>query len=120
MIEKHKTGAATLLIHILATIATNMLVMRTVRGRVPALLITKVAMSLAMWYLDRAAAMVKPPKSSMITGVHIAAKTYFVASFGSNRRWGFWSSRTTWRTTARKGMSKDVTKSGITYSSLIK
>jgi len=48
MREKHRIGAATLLIHILAIIATNMLVRRTVRGLVPALLRTKVAMSLAM------------------------------------------------------------------------
>lgn len=75
MIEKHKTGAATLLIHILATIATNMLVMSTVRGLVPALLRTKVAMSLAIWYLDKAAAIVKPPSNNMMTGVHIAANT---------------------------------------------
>ena len=83
--EKHKTGAATLLIHMLAIIATNMLVMRTVRGRVPALLRTNVAISLAMWYFERAAAIVKPPRRSMMTGVHIAAKTYFVASLGSSR-----------------------------------
>ena len=73
--EKHRTGAATLLIHILATMATNIFVTRTVRGRVPALLRTKVAMSLAMLYRDKAAAMVKPPRSSTMTGVHIAAKT---------------------------------------------
>jgi hypothetical protein len=75
MREKHKTGAATLLIHILAIIATNMLVRRTVRGLVPALLRTKVAMSLAMWYFDKAAAIVNPPSSSMMTGVHMAANT---------------------------------------------
>lgn len=85
MIEKHRTGAATLLIHILAIIATNILVISTVRGRVPALLNTKVAMSLAIWYFDSAAAMVKPPSKSMITGVHMAAKTYLVASLGANR-----------------------------------
>lgn len=85
MMEKHKTGAATLLIHILAIMATNMLVTRTVRGRVPALLRTKVANSLAMWYFDSAAAMVNPPSNSMITGVHMAAKTYFVALLGLNR-----------------------------------
>lgn len=83
--EKHKTGAATLLIHILAIMATNMLVTRTVRGRVPALLRTKVANSLAIWYFDSAAAMVNPPSSNMITGVHMAAKTYFVALLGLNR-----------------------------------
>ena len=82
--EKHNTGAATLLIHMLAISATNMLVSRTVRGRVPALLRTKVAMSLASEYLDNAAAIVKPPRSSMITGVHIAANTYLVALLGSN------------------------------------
>ena len=86
MIEKHKTGAATLLIHILATNATNMLVSKTVRGRVPALLRTKVAINFAIEYLERAAARVKPPSSNMMTGVHIAANTYFVALLASNRR----------------------------------
>ena len=75
MIEKHSTGAATLLIHILANIATNILVRRTVLGFVPALLRTKVAIILAMLYLESAAAIVKPPRSSMITGVHMAANT---------------------------------------------
>lgn len=74
IIEKQRTGAATLLIHILANAATNMLVTRTVRGRVPALLSTNVAILLAMSYFDNAAAMAKPPRSSMMTGVHIAAK----------------------------------------------
>jgi hypothetical protein len=75
MMEKHSTGAATLLIHILANIATNMLVKRTVLGFVPALLRTNVAIILAMLYFESAAAMVNPPRSSMMTGVHIAAKT---------------------------------------------
>lgn len=48
MMEKHSTGDATLLIHILRIIATNMLVIRTVRGLVPALLRTNVAIILAM------------------------------------------------------------------------
>lgn len=73
-ILKHNTGAATLLIHMLANKATPMLVSSTVRGFVPALLNTKVAIIFAMLYLLRAAAMVKPPSRSMITGVHIAAK----------------------------------------------
>ena len=84
MIEKQRTGDATLLIHILRIMATNMLVMRTVRGRVPALLRTNVAVILAMWNLERAAAIVKPPSNNMITGVHIAAKIYLVAAFGSS------------------------------------
>jgi hypothetical protein len=73
--EKHSTGAATLLIHILANMATNMLTRRTVLGFVPALLRTRVAIILAMLYFDRAAAIVKPPNSSMMTGVHMAEKT---------------------------------------------
>ncbi len=48
MMEKHSTGEATLLIHMLKIIATNILVIRTVRGRVPALLRTKVAIIFAM------------------------------------------------------------------------
>ena len=48
MMEKQRTGEATLLIHMLKTIATNMLVIRTVRGRVPALLRKKVAIIFAM------------------------------------------------------------------------
>jgi len=75
MMEKQSTGAATLLIHILANMATNMLTTRTVLGFVPALLRTNVAIILAMLYLDSAAAIVKPPSSSMMTGVHMAEKT---------------------------------------------
>ena len=48
MIEKHRTGEATLLIHMLSIIATNILVIKTVLGLVPALLRTKVAIILAM------------------------------------------------------------------------
>lgn len=75
MIEKHSTGAATLLIHILANIATNIFVNSTVLGFVPALLSTNVAIIFAILYFDKAAAIVKPPSSSMMTGVHMAAKT---------------------------------------------
>lgn len=72
---KHSTGAATLLIHMLANMAMPMLVSKTVRGFVPALLNTNVAIILAILYFDNAAAIVKPPSRSMITGVHIAEKT---------------------------------------------
>lgn len=85
MIEKHKTGAATLLIHILANAATNILVTSTVLGFVPALLNTKVAILLAMSYFDNAAATVNPPSNNMMTGVHIAEKIYFAAAGASNR-----------------------------------
>jgi hypothetical protein len=74
MIEKHNTGAATLLIHMLANVATNIVVRSTVRGVVPALLRTKVAIRFAMLYFDRAAAIVNPPSSNIMTGVHIAPK----------------------------------------------
>lgn len=80
MIEKQSTGAATLLIHILAKAATNMLVTKTVLGLVPALLRTKVAILFAMSYLESAAATVNPPRSSIMTGVHIAAKIYLAAA----------------------------------------
>ena len=115
MMEKQRTGEATLLIHMLRIRATNMLVMSTVRGRVPALLRTSVARYLAIWNLDNAAAMVKPPSRSMMTGVHIDAKTYFAASRGANLVCGFSSSRTTWRTTARNGTNIPVTKRGMTF-----
>lgn len=59
----------------LANIATNMFVRSTVLGFVPALLSTKVAIIFAMLYFDSAAAIVKPPSKSIITGVHIAEKT---------------------------------------------
>jgi hypothetical protein len=116
MIEKHSTGAATLLIHILANMATNMFTSSTVLGFVPALLRTRVAIIFAMLYFDSAAAMVKPPSSSIITGVHMAEKTYEAACFDSRRLWGATSLRTTLRVTARKGTRRDVTKSGIAYT----
>ena len=91
-----------------------MFVTRTVRGFVPALLRTNVAIRRAISYLDRAAAMVNPPSKSMMTGVHIAAKTASVACLGFSRRWGLSSVRMIRRTTTRNGTSIDVTKSGIT------
>lgn len=75
MILKHNTGAATLLIHMLANVATAILVSSTVRGFVPAFDRTKVAIIFAMLYLLKAAAIVNPPSRSMMTGVHIDAKT---------------------------------------------
>jgi len=111
--EKHNTGAATFEIHMLANMATNMFVIKTVRGLVPALLRTNVAIILAMLYLDRAAAMVNPPRSSMMTGVHIAEKTYEAAAFDSSRRWGISSDLTTRSTTTRKGTSIEVTNNGM-------
>ena len=114
MIEKHRTGAATLLIHMLAKAATNIFVTSTTRGFVPALLSTNVAILFAISYFDSAAAMAKPPSSSMIVGVHIAANIYLVASLVLRRRWSVSSDRTTLRITQRNGTSNEVTKRGIT------
>ncbi len=50
MILKQSTGAATLLIHMLANIATPMHVSSTVLGLVPALLKVKVAIIFAMLF----------------------------------------------------------------------
>lgn len=113
MIEKHSTGAATLEIHMLAKVATPMLVSRTVRGFVPAFDRTKVAIILAMLYFDSAAAMVKPPSRSMMTGVHMAEKMYEVACLEERRWYGLSSERTTRRMTTKKGTRRDVTKRGI-------
>ena len=85
IIEKQSTGAATLLIHMLRIIATNIFVIRTILGLFPAFESTRVAIILAIWYFDSAAAIVKPPKSNIMTGVHMAAKTAFVASLASSR-----------------------------------
>lgn len=118
MIEKQSTGDATLLIHMLANMDTNMFVRRTLRGLVPALLKTKVASTLAMLYFDRAAAMVKPPSRSMITGVHIAPKMYPAAGLLSRRMCGGASVRTIRSRTTRNGTNNDVTNSGIAYRTL--
>ena len=114
MMEKQSTGAATLLIHILKNQATNMFVSSTVLGLVPALLKTNVAIILAISYLLNAAAIPNPPRSSIITGVHIAAKIYFAESFAPNLAYGFTSERATPNKTTKNGMRRDVTKRGIT------
>lgn len=85
MIDRHRTGAATLLIHMLAKAATNMFVTRTVLGLVPALLRTNVAILFAISYFESAAATVKPPSRRRMTGVHIAATMYLVAALASSR-----------------------------------
>lgn len=113
MMEKHRTGAATFEISMLAKAATSMLARSTVRGLVPALLSTKVAMLLSILHLDSAAARVKPPRRSMMTGVHMDAKTYAVAFFELSLLCGGSSDRTTLRTMQRKGIVREVTKRGM-------
>ena len=67
-----------------------------------------------MPYFDRAAAMAKPPRRSIITGVHIAAKMYFVAAEAGRRVCCLSSVRRTWRRTQSIGTRRDVTKRGMT------
>ena len=102
-----------MLIHILANMATNMLMSSTVLGFVPALLRTNIAIILAILYFDKAAAIVKPPSKSMITGVHIAEKTKLAVSLGGSRLFCFLSSGMTPRSTTKKGTSIEVTNNGI-------
>lgn len=63
------------LIHILAKQDTPMNARRTVLGRVPARLSTRVIRTRSMFVLLRAEAIVKPPISSMIVGENICEKT---------------------------------------------
>jgi len=67
-----------------------------------------------MPYFERAAAMAKPPRRSMITGVHIAEKMYFVAAEAGRRVCCLSSVRRTCRRTQSIGTSRDVTKRGMT------
>lgn len=69
-----------MLIHMLRNIDTNIFVSSTLRGLVPALLKTNVAIIFAILYFDRAAAIVKPPRRSIMTGVHMAPKMYEAAA----------------------------------------
>lgn len=78
--EKQRTGAATLLIHMLATVATSMLTSKTRLGLVPALDRTNVAMDFAIPNLLRAPAIANPPSKSIMTGENMLAKTRLVAS----------------------------------------
>jgi hypothetical protein len=71
-----------------------------------------VAIIFAMLYFDTAAAMVKPPSRSMMTGDHVALKTYEAAALDSRHLWGAVSLRTTLRVMARKGTGREVTKKG--------
>ena len=82
---KQSTGAATLLIHILAKQAVPILTRSTHLGWVPARFKRTPANFLAMWCFERAAASVKPPIKSMITGENMVEKMYLAASCGESR-----------------------------------
>ena len=64
---KHKTGAATLDIHMLAKVATSMFARMTKRGLRPTRLRMATAICFAMKCLLRADAMANPPNSNMMT-----------------------------------------------------
>ena len=76
MSVKQSVGAATLLIHMLAKHATPMNASRTVLGRSPARLSTRVIRTRSMAVLLRADAIVNPPMRSMIVGENMTEKTY--------------------------------------------
>lgn len=98
----------------LKTIPTNILVTKTVRGLVPALLRTKVAILRAISCFDSAAAIVNPPSKSIMTGVHIEAKAADDASLAPSLRCGNSSDLRIRSITVRKGTSIEVTKRGMT------
>ena len=71
--EKHSTGAATLVIHMEANVATSILAISTYCGLEDTLDSTQVAMRLAMKCLVKALAMAKPPSSSMMVCASVTA-----------------------------------------------
>jgi hypothetical protein len=102
-----------LLISILAKAATIIVAKRTTRGVVPALLRTKVARYLSILHLESAAARVKPPSKSIMTGVHMDEKMYLAAALESSLSSGITSECATRSTTQRNGMMSEVTNRGI-------
>ena len=112
--EKQRTGAATLLIHILAKVLTNMLHSSTQCGLLPARDKIREARDLAMLCLERAAASEKPPSNNIITGPNISEKMRlapFLASSGSP----VFTSTMTLSKTTRTGIHMEVTNKGIAY-----
>lgn len=71
---KQRVGAATLLIHMLAKHATPMNARRTVLGRSPATLSTRVMSTRSIAVLLSADAIVKPPMRSIIVGENMTEK----------------------------------------------
>jgi hypothetical protein len=70
-----RMSETTHLIHILAKQDTAMTARRTVLGRVPARLSTRVIKTRSMLVLLRADAIVKPPMRSMMVGENMTEKT---------------------------------------------
>ena len=86
-------GAATLLIHIEAKVATNINTSNTTLGRLPAALRIRVAVMTSRRVLESTAAMVKPPIRSMIVGENICEKMYLYVSFDLDKLQRLTSSR---------------------------
>lgn len=126
-------GAATLLIHMLANVATHMRTSRTTLGFDPAALRIRDAVMTSSRVLDKTAAIVKPPIRSMMVGENICEKmylefvsirkiprnaefdAYLVASDAGNLVSASSDDRNTLSNTTRNGTASEVTKSGIAY-----
>jgi len=108
---KQSVGAATLLIHMLAKHDTPMKASKTVLGRVPAKLSTRVIKTRSILVLLSAEEIVKPPMRSMIVGENITENMYLVASGADKGAPSL--SRMTEKQTSSSGTISDVTKSGI-------
>jgi hypothetical protein len=76
-------GENTNLIHMLAKHDTPMKVRRTVLGRVPARLRTRVINTRSMFVLLRADEIVKPPMSNIIVGENMIENTYLQQTLAS-------------------------------------
>mmetsp|Transcript_21687 Transcript_21687/g.55213 ORF Transcript_21687/g.55213 Transcript_21687/m.55213 type:complete len:359 (-) Transcript_21687:980-2056(-) len=112
--EKHSTGAATLEIHMDAKVATNMEASSTLRGLRPTRDSTATASCFAIKCLDSAAAMEKPPSSSMMVCENMAWKMAGAACGGVMRCGdaGLVRSTSTRSTTTSTGTSMAVANRG--------
>ena len=92
--------------------ATNIFVKRMKCGFVPAEAKMCVESTLAMLYLERAAAKVNPPSKSMMTLDHIVDSINWEESRG-DIGWEVTGSLMTGNTTISRGIIREVTKRGI-------
>lgn len=92
--------------------ATNIFVKRMKCGFVPAEAKMWVERTLAMLYLERAAAKVNPPNKSMMTLDHIDDKMNWEDSRAA-MGWEVTGSLMTGNTTMSRGIIREVTKRGI-------
>lgn len=109
-------GAATLLIHILANVATDINTSRTTLGFEPAAFKIRVAVMTSSRVFESTAAIVKPPIRSIMVGENIWEKMYLVASAALSLSSSPSDERRTRRVTVKKGTARDVTNKGIALS----